>query len=146
MPTWIYRPDDPNANERGMVEKGEYYYRKFMLEEDKRMMVGNEYVSINYIADEMSPTRHMALPVTAAPITSKHKFREITKQQGCIEVGNETLKPRKPIEMSRKDRREAIRTAIKDLKENKIPEGERAAIKRHSEAVNYVNRNRVRKA
>lgn len=71
--------------------------------------------SVHIISDEMSETRHMA---TGAYYTSKKKFREATRASGCIEVGNETqtlLKPRKVIQLSRQDRREAIRHSIQLL-------------------------------
>lgn len=67
------------------------------------------------ISDEMPETRHMA---TGEYMTSKSKFRQATKASGCIEVGNETstlLKPRKVIQLSRQDRRDAIRHSIQQL-------------------------------
>lgn len=67
------------------------------------------------ISDEMEPTRHMA---TGEYMTSKAKFRAATKAAGCLEVGNETatmLKPRKVIQLSRQDRRDAIRHSIQLL-------------------------------
>lgn len=67
------------------------------------------------ISDEMSETRHMADGLT---YTSKSRFRQATRAAGCIEVGNETqtlLKPRKVIQLSRQDRRDAIRHSIQQL-------------------------------
>ena len=67
------------------------------------------------ISDEMPETRHMA---DGKHYTSKARFRQATRAAGCIEVGNETstlLKPRKPITLSRADRRDAIRHAIQQL-------------------------------
>jgi hypothetical protein len=67
------------------------------------------------IRDEMEPTRHMA---DGRWYTSKAKFRAATKNNGCIEVGNETntlLKPRKPVSLSREQRRNEIRRAIRQL-------------------------------
>jgi hypothetical protein len=68
------------------------------------------------ISDIMEPTQHMA---TGKFHTSKHKFREDTKRSGCVEIGNETghlLKPRTPVQMDRRQRRDDIRRAIYDLK------------------------------
>ena len=70
----------------------------------------------NYvISDEMAETRHMA---DGNYYTSKKKFRQATRDAGCVEVGNETktiLKPRPKIELSRADRRDAIRHSIQQL-------------------------------
>lgn len=68
------------------------------------------------ISDEMAPTRHMA---DGNHYTSKVKFRQATRAAGCQEVGTETaalLKPRKPIELDRGQRREAIHKAIYQLR------------------------------
>jgi hypothetical protein len=50
--------------------------------------------------------------------TSKAEFRKVTKAHGCVEVGNETaalMKPRKPVGLSREQRRNDIRRAIRQL-------------------------------
>ena len=50
---------------------------------------------------------------------SKSEFRKATRRAGYIEYGNETttlLKPRKPIELDRRQRREDIQRAIYQLK------------------------------
>lgn len=68
------------------------------------------------ISDTMDALQHMA---DGKMYTSKAKFRAATKAAGCIELGNETstiLKPRKPIELDRGQRREAIRRTIYDLR------------------------------
>lgn len=41
------------------------------------------------IADEMPPTYH---PATGEMITSKSKFRDVTRASGCVEMGNEAPK------------------------------------------------------
>lgn len=67
------------------------------------------------ISDDMPETRHMA---DGNYYTSKSRFRQATRASGCIEVGNETatlLKPRKLIQLSRQDRRDAIRHSIQQL-------------------------------
>lgn len=125
MPKYKYMPNHPYANERGIVEVNEQFYEGLYLigamAEDKRMMRGNEPVTINYISDHMEPLRHMALDHTAPPIDSKSKFRRITREKGCIEIGNETatlLKPRKRIPLDRRQRREDMRKAANQLKNN----------------------------
>jgi hypothetical protein len=84
---------------------------------DKRIAAPKEGGSAIYvISDEMPETRHMANGKT---YTSKAKFRQATRDAGCCEVGNETatlLKPRKPIELDKGQRREAIQRAIYELK------------------------------
>ena len=68
------------------------------------------------ISDEMPETRHMA---DGKHYTSKKKFREATRAAGCIEVGSETatlLKPRKPFQLDRQQRVNAIRRAIEQLR------------------------------
>ena len=102
MSVWVHRPDHPNANERGMVDKDLIHDETFGE---------SAYV----ISDTMELTKHMA---TGEYYTSKSKFREQTRRSGCIEVGNETnfmLKPRKRVEPTREERRNHIRQAIKYL-------------------------------
>ena len=68
------------------------------------------------ISDIMPETRHMA---DGNYYTSKAKFRQATKDAGCVEVGTETktlLKPRAPITLDRGQRRDAIRKTIYDLR------------------------------
>ncbi len=125
MPKYKHMPNHPYANERGVVEVNERFYEGLYLMgalgEDKRMMRGNEPVVINYIPDGMEPTRHMALPLGSAPIDSKSKFRKVTKEHNSIEVGNETehlLKPRKRIKLDRRQRREDMRKAYRQVRDN----------------------------
>lgn len=124
MAKYRYMPNHPYANERGIVEVNEQFYEGLslmnMLGEDKRMMRGNEPVVLNYISDHMPPTKHMALDITDAPIDSKSKFRKITKEKGCVEVGNEVstlLKPRKQIPLDKRKRREDIRRAYHQVRD-----------------------------
>jgi hypothetical protein len=67
------------------------------------------------ISDTMDLTRHMA---DGRFYDSKHRFREVTKAHGCVEIGTDTsfLKPRKPIKLDRRQRRDDIRRAIYDLR------------------------------
>jgi hypothetical protein len=96
-----------------------YVYRKGKLV-DKRYAPPKEgkHGSGSFvISDVMAETRHMA---NGKMYTSKAKFRQATRDAGCVEVGNETatlLKPRKPIQLDRGQRREQIQRVIKELKE-----------------------------
>ena len=111
MPRFVYDP----ATDK-LVPSEDYHLEKFYRLGDKRMMNGNQAVTLHYIADEMPPTRHMS---NGKLYTSKKKFRDETRARGCIEVGDQTealLKPRKPIKLDRRKRREAIRKAIYDIK------------------------------
>jgi hypothetical protein len=119
MPTYLYKPECPIADEKGMVEKGEYYYWKSFHSESKWMMDGNKPVYIQYISDEMPPLRHMARQNDGYLYTSKKKFRDETRARGCIEIGNECatlLKPRKPKLPDKKERIEKIKHVIETLK------------------------------
>ncbi len=99
----IYRPNHPQANENGLV--------------DRSLVQDYETGSApNVIRDEMDPTRHM---VNNRYYTSKAKFRQATKDAGCIEVGTETatmLKPRQPVQLDRRKRVDDIRQAIHQLR------------------------------
>lgn len=104
MARYVYRPGHPAANEYGMVD--------INIAGPKQGGNGATYV----ISDEMAPTKHMADGKT---YTSKAKFREATRAAGCIEVGNESatmLKPRKPVQLDRGQRAEAIKRAIHELR------------------------------
>lgn len=116
VPTFVYRPDHPLASKSGMVDKYDalYYDELSNKKPSKRMMRGNTPVSVYFNSDTMEPTRHMA---SGKYFTSKSKFRRETKAYGCIEVGNETtIKPRQPIKLDKRQRREDIKKAIHELK------------------------------
>ena len=104
MPRLVYRPEHPEADEFGMVDVA---------------VAGPRYASEAACAihsDEMDATRHMA---DGNYYTSKHKFRQATKDHGCIEVGNEVAaltKPRQPIQLDRRKRADDIRKSIYELK------------------------------
>ena len=106
--TYVYRPDHPLASANGHVLK--------------ELVENEEYAKggvPNVISDIMDETRHM---IDGKYYTSKSEFRKVTKQHGCIEVGNEVptmTKPRKPIELDRRARREDIKRSIYDLKNGK---------------------------
>lgn len=105
MTVWIHRPDHPNANENGMVD---------------RSLVLPDYESLGLyvISDTMDPTRHMA---TGKMHTSKAAFRADTKASGCIEYGNDPAltRPRKKIPLSREKRVEDIKRTIWQLRNDR---------------------------
>lgn len=104
MPRYVSRPNHPQADEFGMVEAD---------------IAGPKYggdTAFGVISDTMAATKHMA---DGKMYDSKSEFRKATKNAGCIEVGNEmatVTAPRKPIQLSRADRRDAIRQAISQLR------------------------------
>lgn len=65
------------------------------------------------ISDSMEPTKHMA---TGRMIDSKRAFSRETRAAGCVEIGNEQIKPRKPIPLDGGKRRDDIRKAIYELR------------------------------
>lgn len=97
---FIYRPKHPEADEFGMIEASLDY--------------GFERGSApSVISDTMAPIKHMG---TGRMIDSKSAFRADTKASGCIEIGNEVGKPRAPIPLDRRARRDAIRRSIYELR------------------------------
>ena len=109
-----YKPSHPMADKDGWVKHENLY--DYYVEEDKSYTRGNQKVTVHYIPDEMAPTRHM---IDGKHYTSKKKFRNETKARGCVEVGNETatlLKPRKPIELDKRQRRDDIKRAIWEIR------------------------------
>ena len=71
---------------------------------------------LHIIRDEMDPTRHMG---TGEYFTSKAKFRQRTKDIGCVELGNDPslLKPRKPVMLDRQKRIDDIKRTIEQLRQ-----------------------------
>ena len=66
---------------------------------------------VHYISDHMEPTVHMA---TGEVIDSKSKFRQRTREAGCVEVGNEKFPEReKP---SRRELQADMRRALEKLR------------------------------
>jgi hypothetical protein len=105
MPSFVYRPNHPEANENGMVD---------------RLLVGQEFRDAPHvISDSMPETRHMA---TGRVHTSKSKFRQDTRASGCIEVGNDrSVEPQGPRQFVRpvndkRKRRDDIGRAIYELR------------------------------
>jgi hypothetical protein len=115
MTTYIYKPECYLADKHGFVEKSDLYFEwLYHIEPDNRAVIGNQVIQINYIADEMAPTRHM---MNGKYYTSKKKFRNETKARGCIEVGNDyAKKARAPIKLDRRQRRDDIKKALYEVK------------------------------
>lgn len=79
--TLVYRPNHPEANENGMVD---------------RSIAGERPrdPAPNVISDTMSDTWH---PGNNRLYDSKSNFRRATKAGGFVEVGNETQRDRRDI-------------------------------------------------
>jgi hypothetical protein len=65
------------------------------------------------ISDNIEPLKHHA---TGKMISSKRAFAKETRAAGCIEIGNEPIRPRKPIPLDKGQRREAIKRTIYELR------------------------------
>ncbi len=87
-----------------------YVYRDGVLIEKHKAAPLN---TVHVISDTMNATINHA---DGKRYDSKAKFRQATKSSGCIEVGNETLKPRQPVKLDRGQRREHIRQALYELR------------------------------
>lgn len=74
-------------------------------------MVKGPYV----ISDHMDPVKHHA---TGRIHDSKSQFRKDTKASGCVEIGNEMGKSRKPIPLDKRQRRDDIARTIYNLRNN----------------------------
>lgn len=98
----IYRPDHPQANENGLIDRSLAY---------QTVTANAPYV----ISDIMPETRHMA---TGRFHTSKSEFRKETKAAGCVEYGNDSslTRPRKPVPLDRGKRRDDIRRAFYEVR------------------------------
>ena len=116
MPSFIYCEELDQV-----IPAEEFYLRKYTKTAHLRMTDGNEEVHMNFVSDTMPETRHMA---DGQYYTSKKAFRDATKRAGCVEIGNETkylTKPRVPVKLDRRQRREDIGKAIHDLRNGKVP-------------------------
>ena len=67
------------------------------------------------ISDTMAPLKHMG---TGKTIDSKSRFRAETKASGCVELGTEPIKPRQPVRLDKRERRDEIRRVVYDLRNN----------------------------
>ncbi len=102
MTRYVYRPKDPQADEFGMIDAT----LAAPMGVDPRLYI---------IRDEMDPTRNMA---NGKHYTSKAKFRQATRDAGCVEVGNDSslTSPRKPIALDRNQRFNDIKHTIEQLR------------------------------
>ena len=66
------------------------------------------------ISDDMEPLKHHA---TGKMISSKRAFSKETRAAGCIELGNEPIRPREPVRLSKQARREAIQRTVWELQQ-----------------------------
>jgi len=97
---YLHRPDHPKADEFGMVEAG-------LANDEPRQW------ATMVISDSMEPLKHHG---TGRIIDSKARFRAETKAVGAVEIGNEPIKPRKPIQLDRRQRRDDIKRAVYELR------------------------------
>ncbi|SUW10795.1 Uncharacterised protein [Bordetella bronchiseptica] len=58
-----------------------------------------------FVMGDISPYQSM---ITGEMIQGRRQHREHLQQHGCIEVGNEKIKPRKVVEPSREDYRRSV--------------------------------------
>ena len=105
MTVYVYRPKHPEADGNGMVPLS---------------IAGPKHEGSNapsVISDTMEPVKHHG---TGAVIDSKARFRADTRASGCVEIGNEPIRPRAPIRLDKGSRREAIQKAIYQLKNGHV--------------------------
>jgi len=65
------------------------------------------------ISDTMEYTKHHG---TGRMISSKRAFSAETRVAGMVELGNEVPKARQPIPLDRRERREAIKRSIYEIR------------------------------
>lgn len=98
-------------NDSGVwVQISEFRHKWYPTKEAYKRAIGElSSESHVYIIDDTMPgTEH---PVTGEVIDSKSRFREVTREHGCIEVGNELLSQspaRKPEGLPKEVVKEAI--------------------------------------
>ena len=71
--------------------------------------------SFHYISDNMDPLLHHA---DGNYYDSKSTFRKVTKQHGCVEIGNNSNwgRSRTPIKMDKRQRLDDIRRSVYELR------------------------------
>ena len=105
-----YLPGHAFADADGWVDLdalGDYFAKAEKKQKGKRVHV---------VSDTMAtPLQHMA---TGKFSDSKSEHRRMTKESGCVEVGNDSslLRQRKPAVLDRAKRRDDIRRAIYELR------------------------------
>jgi hypothetical protein len=102
--TLVYRPNHPQANPNGMVDKR--VAGPLIRSEDPRMYV---------ISDTMDPVKHMG---TGRLHDSKAAFRADTRATGCLEVGTDPaiLRDRPRVELSNRDIAMDVKKSIEQLR------------------------------
>lgn len=73
-------------------------------------------VTAPYIAADMQPYQSM---ITGEMITSRSRHREHLRDHNCIEVGNETIKPKEKIDLSAETRKARKQKIIEQVNANK---------------------------
>lgn len=117
MAKFRHHPGHPRADSKGWVELNDDYWNNLPDFDSCGKPYNHSDKAITVISDQMSDTRHMA---NGKIYESKSEFRKATKAAGCIEVGNDSSimnpKPRTIQKLDQRERREAIRSAIHELK------------------------------
>ena len=97
---YIRRPNHPQADEFGMIPV------ELAYDEPRPWVTG-------VISDSMEPLKHHG---SGRTIDSKSRFRAETRALGLIEIGNEPIKPRTPIKLDKRQRRDDIKRTIYQLR------------------------------
>jgi len=117
MTKFRHHPGHPLADESGWVELNDAYWANLPEFDSCGKPYNNSDKSFNVISDIMDPARHMC---DGKLYDSKSEFRRITKQHGCVEVGNDPSimnpKPRQWKAPDKRERVEHLRQAIHELK------------------------------
>lgn len=98
--TLVYRPNDPSANNNGMVPK---HLAAPLNVSDAGPMVMGDIEPYRAVAADVDGKRHV--------IGGRRQHREFLARNGYTEVGNERMMPRRE-ELSRDDRFADIRRAM----------------------------------
>lgn len=103
--TLIYRPHHPLANENGMVER----HLGGPVETTKPLY------AVHVISDTMAHLKH---PGTGAMLDSKSRFREHTRDSGCLEVGTDPAgsKPKPRFDVSTSEVVQDVKRAIQEVR------------------------------
>jgi hypothetical protein len=109
--SWVRRPDHPLADEFGMVEK------HLVIDEPRAASkLPRPYI----VSDNLGGgIKHLA---TGQVLDSKSAHRKLNKELGLVELGNEKkahLSQPAPTKLDKRERKNAIRKAIKELKEGR---------------------------
>lgn len=109
--SWIYRPNHPLANENGMIERH--------LVDDGP--VASSSLPRPYVVSDSlgGGVKHLA---TGQILDSKSAHRRLNKELGLVELGNEKeahLKQPAPPKLDKRQRKNDIRKAIKELREGR---------------------------